>query len=69
MSGLDLIRCVRADQQLSQLPIVLMTAKLEKVAEMVSKKELSGAGYPHIDALYARESPNEARREVRACST
>jgi two-component system chemotaxis response regulator CheY len=55
MSGLDLIRCVRADQQLNQLPIVLMTARLQKVTEMVSKKELSGADI-HILKPFTVES-------------
>jgi two-component system chemotaxis response regulator CheY len=43
LSGLDLIRCIRGDPQLSNLPIVLMTAKVEIISRMISHNERSAA--------------------------
>ena len=43
MSGLDLISCIRNDQALAHIPIILMTARVDQVSTMVRQHKISKA--------------------------
>lgn len=43
MSGLDLINCIRNDQMIRTIPVVLMTGNEKEVARMVLQHEVSKA--------------------------
>ena len=55
VSGLDLINCIRGDQTLEHIPIILMTARVDQASEMVRRR-----GIPRADVHILKPFTSDA---------